>query len=61
MRFNTRCEDLPPALKYKGSNVFVLGIVPGPKEPKSMDAYLRRTAEAFKRLGPGEGHLELDR
>jgi hypothetical protein len=47
-----RCLDLPPYLRNKLRFTLPLMVVPGPKEPKSMDPYLEAILEEAREYGP---------
>ena len=34
------CLNLPREMRYKVGSIFLLGIIPGPKEPENIDPYL---------------------
>ena len=48
-----RCADIGAANKCKDEFCFILGVIPGPSAPKSMDAYLDHFLQPFLRFGPG--------
>ncbi|GIL67471.1 hypothetical protein Vafri_20814 [Volvox africanus] len=51
-----RSTDIPVAQRSKRRFTYILAVIPGHSEPKSMDVYLSPTLEAFKCYGPnGEG------
>lgn len=43
------CLSLPPSLRYKPENMYLMGIIPGPKEPRTteMNHYLRPLIDKF--------------
>lgn len=47
-----RCADLPPDMISKEKFSRVVFVIPGPNEPKSIDAYLGMVIQEFRRYGP---------
>lgn len=54
-----RCAGMSSVDKTKGTWVRVLLVIPGPKEPSSMQPYLQETAEFFKAHGPSGEELQV--
>eukprot|EP00884_Botryococcus_braunii_P013903 jgi/Botrbrau1/22513/Bobra.114_2s0038.1 len=54
-----RCADIGAANKCKVEFCFILGVIPGPSAPKSMDAYLEHFLQPFMRFGPGSQGLPV--
>lgn len=36
----------------------IVGIIPGPQEPKNLDPYLKPLIDEFKKYGPAKGKRE---
>ena len=50
-----RCHDLPTSHRNMDFNRMVLLVIPGPRAPKSWDAYLKRTLEKVAEMQTDEG------
>ena len=47
-------QNLPRAVRYKRENIILVGLIPGPKEPKlTMNSYLKPLVEELKQLWSG--------
>ena len=55
-----RCHDLPTSHRNMDFNRLVLLVIPGPKAPKSWDAYLKRTLEKVAEMQTDAGALMLE-
>lgn len=42
--------NLPRAIRFRPENIIITGIIPGPKEPKSMNSYLRPLVKELNTL-----------
>jgi hypothetical protein len=58
------CLNLPPEERYKRRNIFVVGFVPGPNNPKDMDSFIWPLVNEFLKLETGidtwNGYREHD-
>jgi hypothetical protein len=45
--------NLPPNIRYKKTNMLLVGFIPGPKEPHDIDSFLYPLVQEFKKLGQG--------
>ena len=47
-------QNLPQSVRYKTENIILIGIIPGPKEPKyTLNSFLRPLVEELKELWTG--------
>ena len=47
-------NNLPRTLRYKRENIIIVGIIPGPSEPKLiMDSYIMPLVQDLKEFGLG--------
>ena len=46
-------NNLPPEERFKRENLLVLGLIPGPQQPKDIDSFLRPLVNELKRLEVG--------
>lgn len=46
-------NNLPPDQRFKKENVLLLGIIPGPNQPKDLDSFLRPLINELKELQTG--------
>lgn len=47
------CLNLPPEMRFKRKNVLIAGFVPGPKNPKDVDSFLKPMVDEFEILTNG--------
>lgn len=48
------CINLPPEIRFKRKNVLIVGLIPGPDNPKDVDSFLTPLVGEFEMLsGPG--------
>ena len=50
-----RCADMPLGHLNRRCHSHIVAIIPGPKEPDRLDAYLKPVLKEFKELGPKGG------
>eukprot|EP00889_Picochlorum_renovo_P006409 jgi/Picre1/33439/NNA_008763.t1 len=55
-----KCEDMAPEGRYLSCNTRLLGIIPGPKEPKNLNPFLCFIGEEFERLRSSPMEYQYD-
>lgn len=56
-----RCADMPVSHLNRRCYSHIVGIIPGPQEPRNLDPYLEPLLEEFRRYRPGpKGELGCD-
>ena len=46
-------NNLPPEERFKQENILLLGVIPGPQQPKDIDSFLRPLVNELKNLQEG--------
>src|SRR6516165_3761339 len=47
--------NLPPSVRFKEEKLILVGVIPGPRQPKDMNSFFRPLIDEFKILGSGSG------